>query len=56
VAGGPATRVLSVLLVIIGIVIVVRTAALGGGTVGYLFGALFALAGVARLWLGREDA
>ena len=45
------TRVLSSLLVVIGIALLVRTATLGGGTVGYLFGVLFIAAGSARLYL-----
>ena len=55
---GAATGVLSALLVIIGLVMLVRTATLGGGSVGYLFGALFVAAGAARLYLlarSRED-
>jgi hypothetical protein len=35
----------------IGIALLVRTATLGGGTVGYLFGVLFIAAGSARLYL-----
>ena len=49
------TRILSGALVIIGVVIIVRTATLGGGSVGYLFGVLFAAAGAARLWLTRNE-
>jgi uncharacterized membrane protein HdeD (DUF308 family) len=48
---GAATGVLSALLVIIGLVMLVRTATLGGGSVGYLFGVLFVAAGAARLYL-----
>ena len=53
---GAATAVLSALLVIIGIVMLVRTAMLGGGSVGYLFGVLFAAAGAARLYLQYRDS
>lgn len=35
----------------LGIAIVVRTASLGGGSVGYVLGAIFVAAGAARLWL-----
>jgi hypothetical protein len=52
---GAATRVLSALLVIIGLVMLVRTATLGGGSVGYLFGVLFVAAGAARLYLLARD-
>jgi len=45
------TRALPVLLVAIGLVLLVETAWLGGGVVGYVFGALFVLAGAGRLWL-----
>jgi hypothetical protein len=45
------TRVLSSLMVLVGLAIVVRTATLGGGTVGYVFGLLFVAAGSARLYL-----
>jgi hypothetical protein len=45
------TRVLSSLMVAIGVAIVVRTITLGGGGVGFLFGALFIAAGTARLYL-----
>ena len=48
----PATIVLSVLLVALGIGIIVRTAMLGGG-IGFLFGAIVACAGVARLYYSR---
>lgn len=45
------SRVLSVLLVLLGIAVVVRTVAEGvGGGVGLLLGALFVVAGAARLY------
>ena len=47
-----ATAALSVLLAVIGLVIVVETAVLGGEA-GYVFGALFLLAGAGRWALGR---
>jgi hypothetical protein len=45
------TRVLPVLMLLVGLALIVRTATLGGGVVGYLFGALFMAAGAGRLWL-----
>ena len=47
------TRVLSGLMVVIGIVLIVRTLSLGGGAVaiGIIFGVLFIAAGAARLYL-----
>ena len=39
------------LLVAVGVVILAETIWLGGGVVGYLFGALFVLLGAGRLWL-----
>jgi hypothetical protein len=45
------TRLLSSLMVVIGVALLVRTATLGGGSVGYLFGVLFIAAGSARLYL-----
>lgn len=43
------THVLPLLMLLLGVAIVVRTAAEGGGA-GYVIGALLALAGGARLW------
>ena len=47
------TRVMSILMIVIGIAIFVRTIAAGGGVVaaGVLLGILFVLAGAARLYL-----
>ena len=45
------TRALSAVLLALGVVLIAETAWLGGGVVGYLFGALFLLAGGGRLWL-----
>ena len=58
--GGPgmsaATRVLSTLMVVIGIAIVIRTVAGGGGAVafGILIGLLFVAAGAGRLYAERR--
>ena len=50
------TRVLSGLMVVIGVVLIVRTISLGGGAVavGIIFGVLFMAAGAARLYLERK--
>jgi hypothetical protein len=49
------TYVLSGLLVVVGLVIVIQTLAAGiGGGLGLLIGALFILAGAARLYLQRQ--
>ena len=45
-----ATRIFSGALVVIGLVLIVETAVLGGG-IGLLLGALFLLAGGLRLYL-----
>jgi hypothetical protein len=44
----------SVAFVAIGIVLLVRTAAAGGGVVGFLLGGLFVVLGVARVTLQRK--
>jgi uncharacterized membrane protein HdeD (DUF308 family) len=49
-----AVLVFSLLFVAIGAVLLVRTAAEGGGVVGYLLGALFIVLGVARFTLERQ--
>ena len=51
-----ATRLTSVLLVVLGLLLVVSTLARGGGplAVGLLLGLLLAGAGAARLYLSRE--
>ena len=50
------TRVLSALMVLIGIAIIVRTVAAGGGPValGLLLGLLFVAAGAGRLYAERR--
>lgn len=50
---GSSTQILSVLMVIVGIVLLVRTVAAGGGGVstGVILGVLFVAAGAARLYL-----
>jgi hypothetical protein len=49
-----AVLVFSALFVAIGITLLVRTAAAGGGVVGYVLGALFIVLGVARFTLERR--
>ena len=52
-----ATRALSAAMLLIGVAILVRTFAAGGGPVatGVLVGALFIAAGVGRIWIeGRR--
>jgi hypothetical protein len=50
------TRLTSVLLVLIGVAILVRTIAEGGGpaALGVILGVLFVAAGAGRLYLQRE--
>ena len=51
------TRVLSTLMVVIGVAMIVRTVAGGGGPValGLLLGVLFVAAGVGRLYVERRS-
>ena len=46
--------VFSVLFVLIGVALLVRTAAEGGGVVGFLLGGLFIALGVGRLTIERQ--
>jgi hypothetical protein len=48
-----ANRVLGAILVVIGVALLVRTASLGGGQVGYLAGAVFVALGMLRLRAAR---
>jgi uncharacterized membrane protein HdeD (DUF308 family) len=50
------TRLFSAVLVVLGVAIIVRTVAGGGGALSYglLLGVLFIAAGVARLWLATR--
>ena len=43
--------VLSAIFVVLGFAILFRTALLGGGVVGFVFGALFIGLGAGRLWI-----
>ena len=49
-----STTAFGLLFVALGIALLVRTADAGGGTSGYLFGVLFVLLGVGRLYLLRR--
>lgn len=48
-----STRVMSAVLVLIGLALIVRTLAAGGGAIatGVILGVLFVAAGAGRLWL-----
>jgi hypothetical protein len=48
-----STRVLSIAMILIGVALIVRTLAAGGGAIatGIVLGVLFVLAGAARLYL-----
>ena len=52
----PATALLSGLMVLIGVAMIARTVAVGGGplAVGILMGVLFVAAGAGRLWVERR--
>ncbi len=51
------TRVLSAAMVVLGVVALFSTLARGGGpfAVGVIFGVLFVAAGIARLYLERDE-
>lgn len=51
-----ASRVLSAIMVVLGVAMLVRALAGGGGplAVGVLFGVLFIAAGAGRLWAERQ--
>jgi hypothetical protein len=46
--------VFSVVFVLLGVALLVRTAAAGGGTVGFLLGGLFVALGAGRLTIERK--
>jgi len=54
---GPATQLLSAALVVIGVALIARTVAAGGGplALGLLLGLLFIVAGAGRLYIARRD-
>ena len=49
------TTILSVALIVLGVAMIVRTLAAGGGALatGLLLGSLFIFAGLGRVWLAR---
>jgi hypothetical protein len=49
-----AVLVFAAIFVVIGIALLVRTTAAGGGVIGYVLGALFIVLGVARFTLERR--
>ena len=49
-----STWVFGLLAVVLGLAIVAETARAGGGSVGYVFGALFVALGIGRLYLLRR--
>ena len=49
-----AVLVFAAVFVAIGVALLVRTTAAGGGVVGYVLGALFIVLGVARFTLERQ--
>ena len=49
-----AVLVFCVIVICLGVALLAKTAALGGGVVGFVVGGLFVLLGVARLTLERK--
>jgi uncharacterized membrane protein HdeD (DUF308 family) len=49
-----SVAVFGVLAIVLGVAILAETARAGGGSVGYLFGTLFLLLGIGRLYLLRR--
>lgn len=49
-----ATTAVSGLIIVLGVILVIETAIVGGGTTGYVLGALFVLAGAGRLYLANR--
>jgi uncharacterized membrane protein len=49
-----AVLVFGVVAVLVGFALLVQTARQGGGTFGYVLGALFVALGAARLWILRK--
>jgi hypothetical protein len=49
-----AVLVFAAIFVVIGVALLVRTSAAGGGVIGYVLGALFIVLGVARFTLERK--
>jgi len=51
---GRSVLVFGILMIVLGIAILVETAAAGGGSTGFVLGTLFAALGVGRLFLLRR--
>jgi hypothetical protein len=49
-----AVLAFAAIFVVIGVALLVRTTAAGGGVVGYVLGALFIVLGIARFTLERQ--
>ena len=49
-----AVLVFGVVAIVLGVALLVETAALGGGSIGYILGLLFVALGAARLYLLRQ--
>ena len=49
-----AVIVFGIVAVLVGFALLVQTARQGGGTFGYILGALFVALGAARLWILRK--
>jgi uncharacterized membrane protein HdeD (DUF308 family) len=49
-----STFVFGVIAIVLGIALLVETVTVGGGSVGYLLGALFVALGIGRLYLLRR--
>ena len=49
-----SVRVFGIVAVLVGFALLVQTARQGGGTFGYILGALFVALGAARLWILRR--
>jgi TRAP-type mannitol/chloroaromatic compound transport system permease large subunit len=49
-----AVFVFALVMIVLGIALLARTASAGGGTVGYVIGALFVALGAARLTMLRK--
>jgi hypothetical protein len=55
-AHASTTTILSLLMIVIGVGLVVRTLTLGGGlfAIGVIMGVLFVVAGLGRLWVATR--
>lgn len=48
------TAAVSGLIIVLGIILLIETAIVGGGSTGYVLGALFIVAGVGRFYLSTR--